>query len=262
MFLEKLGQVVFQKEVRLKVCLSSRHYPHIGIKRGHSLTIEDQTGHSGDIVTYIQIHLIQDQSPEMASIRTDLCEKALDVFLWVILVVLVLNKVYGQGRISAMRKRLDEIPTQLDHLFAEILARDNENEDDSILLVQWCAFAQRPLTPKELYLAVVAGSSEDIDDYTFDPGSIKRFIIGCSKGLVEESKSEPPRIQLIHETVRDFLLQKNGLAKFQPELGGRVVGLSQNRLVEICFRYFLRSVQHYEPNGDDGTDESEDVVRI
>jgi hypothetical protein len=51
-------------------------------------------------------------------------ERASDIFLWVLLVVQILNKEYDHGRIYALRKKLNEIPDGLDKLFDEILTRD------------------------------------------------------------------------------------------------------------------------------------------
>lgn len=53
------------------------------------------------------------------------------------------------------------------------------------------------------------------------------------------TKSEPPTVQFIHETVRDFLLRDNGLAKLRPVLRGKMIGLSQDELTRCCSRYLF-----------------------
>ena len=240
MFLEELAQTSVINGTRFKICLSSRHYPHISIQKGVSLTVEGQTGHHDDIVTYVKNHLNEDESPQMEELRDKLCRKALGVFLWVVLVVPILKKLYDHGRLATMAERLNEIPAELDDLFAEILARDAENKDESILLLQWTLFAERPLSPIELFFAVTAGSSEDWSLDSPSEGTIKRYILNCSKGLAEVSKSEPVTIHFIHETVRGFLLQKNGLAKIRPDLGDSMLGSSHDQLRESSLRYFSR----------------------
>ena len=241
-FLEELGRVSIQNRASFNICLSSRHYPHISIKKGISLIVEDQPGHDYDITTFVSNQLKGDEGSQMEELRNKLCRKASGVFLWVVLVIPILNKLYDHGQVDAMNERLNEIPEKLDDLFTEILARDTENRDKSILLLQWTLFAKRPLSPTELYLAVRAGS-EPLNGWNLEiptEGTIKRHILSCSKGLTEVSKSQPPTVQFIHETVRDFLLQKNGLANLRPTLGDTMVGSSHDQLRESCLRYFSK----------------------
>ena len=241
-FLEELGRISIQNRTSFNICLSSRHYPHISIKKGISLIVEDQPGHDCDITTFVGNQLKGDEGSQMEELRNNLCRKSSGVFLWVVLVIPILNKLYDHGQVDAMNERLNKIPEKLDDLFAEILARDTENRDKSILLLQWTLFAKRPLSPTELYLAVKAGS-ESLDRWNLEvpaEGTIKRHILSCSKGLTEVSKSQPPTVQFIHETVRDFLLQKNGLANLQPTLGDTMIGSSHDQLRESCLKYFSK----------------------
>jgi hypothetical protein len=69
----------------------------------------------------------------MEKIRDEMLKRASGVFLWVVLVVLMLNKEYDRGRIYALRDRLDKIPDDLGALFRDILIRDNENVEDLVL---------------------------------------------------------------------------------------------------------------------------------
>jgi hypothetical protein len=50
--------------------------------------------------------------------------KASGIFLWVYLVVPILNKAYDKGRPYSLKKRLEEIPKGLPELFDDILTRD------------------------------------------------------------------------------------------------------------------------------------------
>ncbi|OCL02331.1 purine and uridine phosphorylase, partial [Glonium stellatum] len=248
-FLEELGQISIDNDTSLSICISSRHYPHISIKKGLSLTVESQPGHDCDISAYVKSQLTGDEGSPTKELRDNLCRKASGVFLWVVLVIPILNKLYDQGQENAMNQRLDEIPERLDDLFAEILARDAENKDKSILLLQWTLFAKRPLSPTELYFAVKAGSGS-LQEWSLEipeGGTIQRYILNCSKGLTEVSRSEPSTVQFIHETVRDFLLQRNGLAKVQPDLSETIAGSSQDQLASCCFQYLSRMEDPAQP---------------
>jgi hypothetical protein len=98
----------------------------------------------------------------------------------------------------------------------------------------------RPLSPVELYLAIQSGftfsSSEDATILSEE--TVGRYLLNCSRGLTEVTRTKPPLVQFIHETVRDFLIRENGLAKIDPGLTGNVKGISHERLYTACLLYF------------------------
>ncbi|KAF2231204.1 hypothetical protein EV356DRAFT_429177, partial [Viridothelium virens] len=240
-FLEELGQVSVDSQVSLRICLSSRHYPCIRIKKGIDLVVDSQPGHNNDIASYVNDHLKIDDSTQTEALKQKICAKASGVFLWIVLVIPILNKQADHGHIDAMNKCLDDIPPELDDLFARILERDTENRGEVLRSLQWALYAQRPLSPVELYLAIKAGS-ESPDELTSEiphEEAIRRYLLSCSKGLTEVSSSEPPIIQFIHETVRSFLLKENGLTDLQSDLGQSSPGRSHQQLRQNCFRYLL-----------------------
>jgi ankyrin repeat protein len=240
-FLEGLGETAVSSGTSLNICLSSRHYPHIRIQKGIQLTVEGQGGHDKDIATYVESKFKVPHSEQMDDIRAEILNRASGVFLWVVLVVQILNKAYDHGQIHALRRLLSEIPDELDDLFADILTRDAETRDQSILCLQWLLFSQRPLKPEELYFAVLSGT-EPTALGKWDPAevsnqTIDRFILSCSKGLAEMSKGKDQTVQFIHESVRDFFLLRHGLTRLQPSLALNMVGLSQEQLKRCCYQY-------------------------
>ena len=84
-----------------QVCFSSRHYPHISIDRGLSLILEGQEGHNQDIANYVIDKLKIGNSKAAQDIRDLLQEKASGVFMWVVLVVDILNKEYDRSHHGA-----------------------------------------------------------------------------------------------------------------------------------------------------------------
>lgn len=48
-FLEHLAQRSASTRTSLRICLSSRHYSHIRIRRGVTIILEDESNHSVDI---------------------------------------------------------------------------------------------------------------------------------------------------------------------------------------------------------------------
>jgi hypothetical protein len=128
-FLEGLGETAVSSGTSLNICLSSRHYPHIRIQKGIQLTVEGQGGHDKDIATYVESKFKVPRSKQMDDIRAEILNRASGVFLWVVLVVQMLNKAYDHGQIHALRRLLSKIPDKLDDLFADILMRDAETRD-------------------------------------------------------------------------------------------------------------------------------------
>jgi ankyrin repeat protein len=240
-FFEHIGDLAVSNGFRFQVCFSSRHYPYITIRHGLELVLEGQEGHSQDITNYIETELKIGKSKIAQRVRAELQEKASGIFMWVVLVVGILNKESDRGQVHTLQRKLREIPGDLHELFRDILTRDTHNKDGLVLCIQWVLFAKQPLSPEQLYHAILSGvdleavTEWDHEEITKDV--IKRFILDSSKGLVEATVSKEQRVQFIHESVRDFLLRENGLGKIWPEFGSNFHGQSHERLKQCCLEY-------------------------
>jgi hypothetical protein len=106
------------------------------IRKNLDLVLEGQERYNQDITNYLNSELKIRYSKAAKEIRIDLQEKASGIFIWVVLVVGILNKEYDSGRIHALRRRLDEIPSNLHALFYDILTRDAYNKDELVLCIQ------------------------------------------------------------------------------------------------------------------------------
>ncbi|GCB21873.1 ankyrin repeat domain-containing protein 50 [Aspergillus awamori] len=237
-FIRSLGEHAISSRVQLHICFSSRHYPHIAIEKGLELILEDQEGHADDITRYLHSELKIGRSKQAEEIRREIHEKASGIFLWMVLVVQILNREYQRGRLHALRKRLREIPAKLGDLFKDILTRDTVNMEDLLLSIQWILFARRPLKREELYFAILSADPDNLTE-AWDPEDISeqdidRFILSTSKGLAETTKSKAKTVQFIHESVRDFLLKEDGLRELWPEHQGNFEASSHDRLKQCC----------------------------
>jgi len=109
--------------------------------------------------------------------------------MWVILVVGILNEEHDRGRMYALQKRLQEIPSDLHELFRDILTRDSKDRDELVLCVQCVLFARQPLSPEQLYFAILSRvAPEALSRWNSDEtpmNAIERFILSSSKGLAE-----------------------------------------------------------------------------
>jgi Heterokaryon incompatibility protein (HET) len=122
-FFEDLGQKARANGTELYICFASRHYPAIDIQNGRRLVLEDEVGHAEDLAKYVRSHLRAGKGKYIEEVRTEIQDKANGVFMWAVLVVNILNKEFRDGRIFAVRKRLQETPLELSDLFKDNLEK-------------------------------------------------------------------------------------------------------------------------------------------
>jgi ankyrin repeat protein len=240
-FFQQIGDLVISNNIRFQVCFSSRHYPHITISKGVDLVLEGQEGHNQDITDYLDSELKIGRGKLAEEIRGEIQSKANGIFMWVILVVQIMNKEHDGGRVHVLRKRLRDIPADLHELLRQILIRDCYNRDELLLCIQWILYAKRPLRPEEFYYALLSGVEPrelgpwNAEDITMEV--IEKFILSSSKGLAEVTKSRNPTVQFIHESVTDFLVKENGLVDLFPDLRSNLRGQSHEKLKYCCLNW-------------------------
>ncbi|KAF5665085.1 ankyrin protein 3 [Fusarium heterosporum] len=243
-YFEDLAEQCTADGVLMHVCFSSRHYPYIDVRLGIRLVLEEQMGHASDLEGYIKTHLRVKDSSIFTDLQEKMLEKAAGVFLWVVLVVDVLNQEDRRGRLC-LKKRLKEVPNGLSELFENLLRRENTNMDELQLSLLWILLSKRPLKPDEYYHAIWSGLS--IKGLA-DPGPpevnttdskecFDRCVISSSKGLAEITKPMST-VQFIHESVRDFLIKDKGLSQLWPELGPDWKTVGHEKLKRCCYFYF------------------------
>ncbi|CAG1998221.1 unnamed protein product [Fusarium graminearum] len=243
-YFEDLAEQCAEDGVRLQICFSSRHYPFVDIRVGLCLILEEQAGHTGDLETYIKSHLRVRDPSLLAELQEKMLEKASGVFMWVVLVVEVLNVENRRGRLS-LKTRLEEVPSGLSELFKDLLRRDNTNLEELLLSILWILLSERPLKPEEYYHALWSGLSleglADVEPPTINVADANdcfgRCVVSSSKGLAEITKAKHPTVQFIHESVRDFLIKDKGLHELWPELGADWESSGHDRLKLCCQSY-------------------------
>ncbi|KAK5116953.1 hypothetical protein LTR62_006674 [Meristemomyces frigidus] len=242
-FIEDLNQHTPRTKGKVRICFVSRHYPTIAICRGQSLILENQGGHNEDLMLTIRPRLQAKNGKLVNEIRAQLLPKANGVFMWVVLVVDILNREILDGRIFEVNKRLQEIPSELTDLFRDILRRDMINIKDCQLCIQLVLFAKRPLSAREFYTAMELGlSGQYYEPKRWDPEmitmeDIRRFVSSSSKGLAELTNSKAPTVQLIHGSIRDFSIKNKGWRQLWPDLQGELGSWSHDLLKQCCSKY-------------------------
>ncbi|KAF3058835.1 Ankyrin repeat domain-containing protein 50 [Trichoderma lentiforme] len=255
-YFEDLGDQAAKSQTKIYICFSSRHYPHIEIRNGLKLTLEDQPGHGEDIEKYVRSKLRAGNSKASQEVSAEILKRASGVFLWVVLVVDILNREFRNGRMFAVKRRLKELPDGLSNLFKDILCRDNQNMDDLLLCIQWILYAARPLTCEEYYFALVSGldpSPENLvrwDRESTTSAAMELYLLSSSKGLAELVKSKARTVQFIHESVRDFLIKDDGIRQLWPNHAASFESYSHDRLKQCCDNYCNIDISERVPQGE------------
>lgn len=277
---EELGETAFDNSTRLYICLSSRHYPHIEIQPCLRPTLEQLTGHAQDMEKYVRKKLKGGKSTAIEELSGLILQKAAGVFMWVILVVDILNRKLQCGRIATIKQYLQQLPSRLSELFEGIIGRGDSGREDLLLCIQWLLYAERPLTVYEFYCAMHSGNQKIPDGLVpWDYGRNTReqmelFVIDTSKGLAEvihvqrhheadsgsfetagiSATDEPvmpssSMVQFIHESVRDFFLKDGGIKQLWPDLSGDAKAWSHDRLKECCCYYIKAGFSLFTSSG-------------
>ncbi|KAM0539542.1 hypothetical protein ACHAO7_012078, partial [Fusarium culmorum] len=232
-FFKDLGGYAKTANVDMRVLFASRHYPQIMISHKVEIILESEREHYLDIERYIQSELYIEDGMTAQGIQDEVINRASGVFLWVVLVVKILNTAAAKG--MNQKQKLQELPSDLSTLFKGILTRDLENMNGTLLCVQWVLFSRKPLTREELYYAILHGANEEeAKSWTTYYVSIEimdAFILTCSKGLVQFSGETA---QFIHETVRDFLLRDNGMQLLASDAARSTQGAAHDTLKSCC----------------------------
>ena len=240
--------------VLFRVCFSSRHYPSISMKICQELILDKQPGHLEDISKYIDAELRLESTVEAEMIKAQILEKSGQIFLWVVLVVQMLVKEYDRGRTHTMRKKLTEIPKELDKLFKDIILRDRDNVEELVLCIQWILYTE-PLTISEFYFAMLWGTDPTSSNLAYHSRKgqttledMQRYVLNSSKGLAEVASG---KVQFIHESVREFFMKEQALVDSWIGPHSIGAGISHDRLKGICQQQLKSvAVKDYEFDDD------------
>lgn len=248
---QELTDPELAESTNFHVCFSSRHYPHISIETCRELILDDQEGHEDDIASYVRNKLrrVKVNARSKSDIALEITQRASGIFLWVILVVRILIEDCDRGHAHKIKARLHEIPDGLDDLFQDIIRRGTQEDTYLISTLQWIMFAVRPLSAEEFYNAIIyspaveAGLEEE--SMKIDPETTKSFLLNSSKGLAETTRGKFPKVQFIHESVRDYL-RTTGLQRLSPDLNDNLPGLSHEFLKNRCLQFLSDEVYRHQ----------------
>ena len=238
----------------IAICFACRHYPIISLEEaGVEISVEHKN--APDIDTYITNRIQSAVGNERFanSMRHELKERSACNFQWVVLVTPRVIQFYKNGKpLTAICELIRTLPSELANLYEEIV-RGTEPDDmaQALHLFQWTCFAFKPLTLQELREATAldihtshASLQESRIDgqYAETDEEMERRVLSLSQGLLEVEKHDSERtVQLVHQSVMDFLLQ-DGFRLFYEQLpgnhlNGSVVARGHFWISRACIKY-------------------------
>lgn len=179
-----------------------------------------------DIALYLEAnmnHLPSLNLQHRRAMLDKILAKSAGCFLWVKLILQELGRVHTSAEI---RQVLEDVPSDMDALYARILESMSAAPYGKVLakaILTWTVCSTRPLTTEELFHALQLDIEDSID-------SIERSITSsCGQLVYVDSHS---RVQMIHQTARDYLLRVDVHPVF-----GIQKGIGHKRLALTCLQY-------------------------
>jgi ankyrin repeat protein len=281
----------------LKICWSSRHYPHITVEKCFEVTMEAQN--APDIAAYIHQELasLKHLKPR-SELESLMIQRSAGVFLWAVIATRKLIKATEQGRPDPFLISLvTELPRELDQLFSSIMATiDPSLKAETDMVVRWVLFANQPLSVSGMqtilahefedhaqtwdFVQTASGSElvPDLKDLQLD--RFRNYITEISGGLLEISAPQADCrfdrtglgcgsvtsssrrhffsrpfwqhrqcvVQVIHESVREFLLSRKEGREEILFLEKTYAQLCHESLYQSCARWIQKPIFRYATN--------------
>ena len=226
----------------VKIFITSRHSSELrkqftllgSMVIGEHISTED-TMH--DVRLYVEDgvkSLPLDDEASRRQVVTAIVKKSSGCFLWVALVLDELRKVYTEVDIA---KVLDDVPPDMGALYKRTLGTMSNNIRNKPLvqaILRWVMCATRPLTVAELSCALKL-------DLGVAVIALEESIVADCGQLLFIDKAK--KIQVVHQTVREFLFSASLTSEFGID---KTVG--NVKLFETCLKY-LTSEEMRPPRG-------------
>ncbi|KAI0543744.1 hypothetical protein F4679DRAFT_567608 [Xylaria curta] len=179
----------------LRICWSSRFYPHISLRAIQGTELVVNNNNRSDIKRYVQGVFPMDSNKPLRSVSEDIIARAQGNFLWASLVSDKLINAFHVGKgVNELKDTLRNIPDGLDNYFLEIFKAPSFTEEQRHDLQRIALFvlgAFRSLSIEELYIALKLESPSldlRLGDITFQPEDkerFKKYLTYMSGGLIE-----------------------------------------------------------------------------
>ena len=242
----------------IKVCMSSRPNQYVGslsLPLQEKIFLEDEN--LMDIKKFSALrleHLLNIQHDQDELIDA-LVSRANGLFLWVTVAVDLLAHLPHTNDIAAL---VQALPTGLENIYHSTFDRFMNTEQHSSELgrkvLTWIAFARRPLSVEELGVAI---GLDEPRQSNLEPTLTlplcfekhKDWVKDHCWGLVEVRESNN-RVEYIHQTARDFLLNSKLFEKFDLQHSKIGSAKSNLQLAWGCVKYLSLNSERYRVEKD------------
>ncbi|KAL2257576.1 hypothetical protein VTK26DRAFT_9458 [Humicola hyalothermophila] len=188
--------------VPLRIFITSRPNGHVErlLNQERIMRAEMHTGQAEslrDIDAFVRSRLspgiIEDFGREEGDLVAEIIEKSNGIFLWASLIMTRLDEAHS---IEAMRKTLDQVPSEMSGMYSGILEGIINSPDAELAhcVLKWVVCARKPLTTEELREVVRLDMNQTLR--TSD-----RFTQICGNLITVENNL----VQVMHQTVKEFL---------------------------------------------------------
>ncbi|CAN9283498.1 unnamed protein product [Alternaria alternata] len=252
--LTRSGQYHDSGQSPLKICVSCRHYPNVGVAEPLQITVEDTN--QNDIAKYIQMTLRRTKIDMSEGFCTEITSRSEGIFFWAFLVMQRIREaIESGGSQQEVKAVMNRTPRRLEEVFKELTDDISSDERErSNLILSWILFAKRPLFLSELDHALAFRSEyrtyldyENSDNFVH-PEQARRSLAKYTRGLVEAvqmqawSSVDPTmlptfRVQFIHESVRQYMLANLGVVTSGLDANWSKPGFVDHILAQSCFNY-------------------------
>lgn len=241
----------------VRICFSSRDY--MRFDRTYGLFVNTKGENRNDITAYVQTKLSASEPKiftEDPNIAGFIAEEASGMFMWAQMITeRILKPDFTSKSPDFIRAEIKHYSGRnLESLYGGVL-EDMQQDVESLCLMEWLTFCERPLTMDELQWALTlhpdcSGTFKRFADAR--ESSIFRSITGervysLSHGLVEYSGD---RVRFKHQSMRDFF-RGRGLARLRMECGisasispKKAVSQAHKNLTHVCLAYL--KLMNYE----------------
>ncbi|KAL8348370.1 hypothetical protein RB598_001598 [Gaeumannomyces tritici] len=235
---------------RLSICFSCRHYPIIAPDICEQIVVESANDH--DISTYINQTLsqhVQDEE-ELKSLRQELESRARQVFLWVVVVLPNITRLYSEGQtLQQILEYIKGIPPELHSLYKSLAKELSEKSGpDSSRLFQIICYSRETLSISDLRIAFNYAGGPDSATRTLEEWTVlspvktnnqmRKKLRSLSAGMAEET---PSGVQLTHQTVQDYLVEQgfSMLSGVEGRSPSQLLGEANHMLARTCLLYLV-----------------------
>jgi ankyrin repeat protein/nucleoside-triphosphatase THEP1 len=226
---------------QLYICFTCRHYPILDAHCEFEICTEDENG--DDISTFVHSQLSGICAHVSTPIPALITTRANGIFMWARLVVQQVLNLDREGEdLGVIEAKICSIPQDLDDLYKGLI---DTMKSPSLKLIQWICFATRPLSLIELRWVMALDPNllhRSLREFQFnadypDDDRLKRRVQTLSCGLAEVVSSNPEVVQFIHQSVKEFFVEK-GLSILDKTRGSHeAIASAHCQLSRSCIYY-------------------------